>query len=48
MIEVVAENVSFTGERRKLSGESEDPSMYSEDFSAMPLDDDLPFCATRS
>lgn len=42
-IEIVAENVSFTGERKKLSGESEDPSMYSEDFSAMPLDDDLPF-----
>lgn len=42
-IEIVAENVSFTGERKKLSGESEDPSMYSEDYSAMPLDDDLPF-----
>lgn len=52
VIEVLAENISFTGERRDTAtktdndnalAENYDAALATSDFSEMPLDDDIPF-----
>ena len=42
-IEIVAEEVSFTGEKKKIPENLPEIPPPAEDFSEMPLDDDLPF-----